>query len=206
MIDAGCNRDTKGKMKLITAFHTGRFRVIDGITATPAPPEEILKPWAENRSAVIEGAISVEEVINEIILDYFTGIDSEKRKLFESLILHSDWCSFSSKRKLITHIIEDRKLLETKQKEHCEKLMRAVMSYRNAFTHGHIWYDAPKYWLSYFEGSPQRRELSDEYLEKVETTLEDARQMLEKMALAFGAIGSPPAAPLARVESGAKVP
>ena len=49
--------------------------------------------------------------------------------------------------------------------------MRDVMSVRNAFTHGKFVSDEKAVWLSYFEGRPQKKELTDNYLTEIETLL-----------------------------------
>ncbi len=124
-----------------------------------------------NRLKVIEGALSVENQLGAVIEHYFFGSSHERRAVFESLILNSDWCSFAEKRKLITHIINEQKLPEGREKEEFDKLMRKVMSARNAFAHGKISSDDKRVWLSFFSGTPQKQELTDEYLTEIETLL-----------------------------------
>ena len=45
------------------------------------------------------------------------------------------------------------------------------MSVRNAFTHGKLVSDEKTVWLSHFEGRPQKKELTDDYLTEIETLL-----------------------------------
>ena len=45
------------------------------------------------------------------------------------------------------------------------------MSVRNAFAHGRLSHDEKRVWLSYFEGTPRKVELTDEYLTEIETLL-----------------------------------
>ena len=147
-----------------------------------------------NRLQIIEGALSIEHQLNAIILHYFFGSSHERRAAFESLILDSDWCSFSAKRKLITHIINEQNLLEGRDKAEFDKLMRDVMSVRNAFTHGKLVSDEKRVWVSYFEGRPQRQELTDEYLANVETLLRTAFDKTFELVVKIGATkpaGSP---------------
>ena len=104
-------------------------------------------------------------------MHYFFGRSHERRAAFESLVLNSDWCSFAAKRKLITHIINEQNLLQGPDKTDFDKLMRDVMSVRNAFTHGTFRSDENRVWLSFFEGRPREEELTDDYLTKVEDLL-----------------------------------
>jgi hypothetical protein len=109
------------------------------------------------------------------------------RGVFESLVLNSDWCSFAAKRKLITHIISEQKLLEGRDKNDFEKLMKDVMSVRNAFAHGKLSSDDKRVWLSFFQGTPRKVELADEYPTEVETLLRAAFDKTFALAVKTGA-------------------
>ena len=140
-----------------------------------------------NRLQVIEGALTVEHQLDAVILHYFFGASHEKRAVFASVVLNSDWCSFAAKRKLIAHIINEQKLLEGREKNEFEKLMRRVMSARNAFAHGRLSSDEKRAWLSYFEGTPQERELTDEYLTEIERLLREGFSKAFEVAVKIGA-------------------
>src|SRR2546427_5105161 len=80
-----------------------------------------------NRLKVIEGALSVENQLETVILHYFLAASHQRRAVFKSLILDSDWCSFAAKRKLIAHIIGEQNLLEGRDKNEFDKLTKDVM-------------------------------------------------------------------------------
>jgi len=103
------------------------------------------------------------------------------------LVLGSDWCSFAAKRKLITHIINEQKLLEGLDKQEFDNLIRKVMSVRNAFAHGKISSDDKQVWLSFFEGTPRKVELTDEYLTEVETLIRAGLDKTFELAVKIGA-------------------
>ena len=86
-------------------------------------------------------------------------------------MLSSDWCTFSAKRKLVTHIINATNLLEGPEKNEYDDLLRKVISYRNAFAHGDMSTDGRKVRLSFFESSPRRHFLDDSYFELAEKVL-----------------------------------
>ena len=140
-----------------------------------------------NRLQVIEGALTVENQLNTVILHYFFGPSHERRAAFESLVLNSDWCSFAAKRKLINQIINERKLLEGRDKNDLDVLIRRVMSVRNAFAHGRLSSDETRAWLSYFEASPREDELTDDYLTKIENLLLEAFDKTFDLAQKVGA-------------------
>ena len=114
-----------------------------------------------------------------------------------SLVLNSDWCSFAAKRKLIMHIVNEQKLIEGREKDEFDKLMKKVMSARNAFAHGRFSSDQEHVWLSYFEGTPRKQELTDEYHTEIETLLREAVSKAYALAVKIGA-KRPPAVQHAR--------
>ena len=140
-----------------------------------------------NRLSVIEGALSVENQLEAVILHYFFGSSHERRAIFEALVLKSDWCSFAPKRKLILHIISEQSLLQGRDKNDFDKLMRDVMSVRNAFAHGRLSSDDKRVWLSFFEGAPRKEELTDDYLARVETLLRTGFDKAFEIAVKIGA-------------------
>jgi len=61
------------------------------------------------------------------------------------------------------------------------------MSVRNAFAHGKFSSDDKRVWLSFFEGTPRKVELTDEYLTDIETLLRAAFDKAFALAVAIGA-------------------
>src|SRR6266480_3125159 len=173
-------------MKQIQVLVTGTAQVsTSGINLTEAM--NLAQEARRNRLRVIEGALSVENQLDAVILHYFFGSSHERRAVFESLVLASDWCSFAAKRKLITHIINEQKLLEGRDKQDFDDLIRKVMSVRNAFAHGKISSDDKRAWLSFFEGTPRKVELTDEYLSEIEGLLRITFDKTFALAVAIGA-------------------
>jgi len=173
-------------MKQIQVIVTGTAHVsTTGINLTEAM--KLSREARRNSLKIIEGALSVENQLEAVILHYFFGASHERRAVFESLVLNSDWCSFAAKRKLIAHIISEQNLLEGSNKNEFEKLMKDVMSVRNAFAHGRLSSDDKRVWLSFFEGTPRKEELTDDYLTKVETLLRKAFDKAFELAVKIGA-------------------
>ena len=167
--------------------------VIIGTTPTNVTAAVALVHEARaNRHKILEGALTIENEIVQILSHYYFGKTHERKATFEALILNADFCSFSAKRALLRHVIEDLKLLDGEAKQSFEQLLHKVMSYRNAFTHGALSTDGTAVWLAYFHGSPQRKEITDEYLAKIEVTLSDAWHACSNLARAIGAV-TPPA-------------
>ena|SRR6266571_4458520 len=150
-----------------------------------------LREARQNRLVVIESALAVEDAVDTVIEWYFFPESPEKRRLFKSLVVDSDWCTFSAKRKLIKHIIDEQTLLEGKRKNEFDSLLRKVMFCRNAFAHGDFHTDSQKVWLRYFEGRPCEKELTDDYLTEVESIFSRAADELFGLKASIGAIQLP---------------
>jgi len=157
-----------------------RAIILDGFGIKPAHFDEttatnLLNPFDTNKLTILNAAFDIEGMLEKIISHYFFDRANlslrENATKFQNLILSSDWCSFSSKRKLISHIINEKSLLKGKEKNDYEELLRKIMSYRNAFAHGEFATNGEIVRLKYFEGSPRIITIDDTYLSKVETDI-----------------------------------
>lgn len=172
-------------MKQIQVLVGGQVHVsTTGTNLTEAM--SLLKEARRNKAKVLDGALTIENHLAAILGYYFFGPSHERKATFEALVLSSDWCSFAAKRKLIAHIIEEQRLLSGKKKTDCEKLLRRVMSFRNAFAHGTLSSDDKAVWLSYFESAPRKQELTDAFLSEVETILSQAYDVVFDLELKIG--------------------
>jgi hypothetical protein len=78
-------------VKQIRVPVTGTAHVsTSGINLTEAM--NLAKEARRNRLKVIEGALSVENQLDTVIAYYFFDLSHERRPVFESLVLRSDWC------------------------------------------------------------------------------------------------------------------
>lgn len=143
-----------------------------------------------NRLAVIEGALAVENLLSKIICHIFLGPNYDRKEMFDNMILRSDWCSFSAKRKLLEYIINKEGLINRPDRDRVFRELRDVMSLRNAFAHGRLFSDGKTVLISYFEGTPKKQELTDAYLTEVETKLQAAFDSCTALAENIGAIKS----------------
>jgi hypothetical protein len=127
-----------------------------------------------------------------IITYYFFGREIPENKIkseqFKILVLTSDWCSFSSKRKLVSQIINEKQLLKGVEKNNYDNLLRKTMSYRNAFTHGIMSTNGEIVKLKFYEGGPKIKTINDEYLNEIEKDLNLAFHMTFDIGIKIGAI------------------
>lgn len=159
-----------------------RSIILDGFGIKPAHWDEtvttdLINPFDANKLIILNASFNIESLLEKIISHYFFDrtIQSQKENeiKFQNLILSSDWCSFSSKRKLISHIINEQSLLKGKEKNDYEELLGKIMRYRNAFAHGEFATNGEIVRLKYFEGSLKIITIDDTYLSKVETDIKN---------------------------------
>jgi hypothetical protein len=142
-----------------------------------------------NKNIIFYSVGSIERMLDRIISHYFYGPFSEQNKdfidKFNSLILSSDWCSFSSKRKLVLKIVNELNLLEGKYKDGYEKLLRNVMSIRNALTHGELSTDGRIVMLKYYEGESKEIIMDEAYFQIAETKVNSCLNLTLEIARAL---------------------
>jgi hypothetical protein len=145
-----------------------------------------LREAEENRAKIIAGASSVEKTLTEIISHFFSPNDEDARKNLKELIIDSDWCSFGNKRKVVEKIISKKSLLDEKKLSEYRKLLADTMEYRNAFAHGQFIVSQQGISLAYYKDGARSPVLSDDYLKKIEVTLNETNKISMHLALALG--------------------
>jgi hypothetical protein len=177
-------------MKHILANRNITLVTEDGTTINPNEARRLGDEARRNRLAILEGALAVENLLAKVIGHFFFNNDHEKIATLDEMILNSDWCSFAAKRKLLNHVINKENLLQGSEKEKVDKGLREVMSLRNAFAHGRLSTNGNTVWLSYFEGTSKKRELTDQYLTEIESKLQSAWESCLALAQKTGAVKS----------------
>lgn len=157
-------------MKLIHAPVSPGMQ-FDQAGETPAEAPAAIQQAHENRARIIESSLALEKRLSTLLAHYFFPDAGDRREIFTSLVLNSDWCAFASKRKLLKHLVNQHDWLTGQDKNDFDCLLRDVMSYRNAFTHGTLSIADGRVLLSFFEGGPQEKELSDKFLGEIERKL-----------------------------------
>jgi hypothetical protein len=174
-------------MKQIRASHNTRLEISDKASIDTIEVRNLAGEARRNKSEVLEGALTVENFLSKIISHFFFSQNDDKKATFDEMVINSDWCSFAAKRKLLNYIINKENLLQGSEKEKFEKSLQKVMSLRNAFAHGKLSSDGKAIWLSYFEGKPHKKKLTDQYLSEVESELNSAWNCCVALAQKTGA-------------------
>lgn len=175
-------------MKRIRVNHITRLDVSPGHDICTDDVRELSSEARRNKLEILEGALTVEAYLAKMISHFFFRPDGDKKLIFDEIVINSDWCSFSAKRKLFSYIINRENLLQGADKERFDKCLRKVMSFRNAFAHGKLSSNGKVVWLSYFEGGNHKQELTDQYLAAVESELKSACNQCFELAQKMGAV------------------
>lgn len=153
--------------------------------------QDLLETARENKLEINDAVLTIEDNLSAIIGHYFFPTPTEKKLEFLSLVVGSDWCSFSAKRKLVNHIITETKILENfigiKQGE-LDNLLAKAMDHRNAFTHGKFSTDGKTVWLDYYKAKPIKKELTDKYLADAKHAIATAQFQTHVLAARLGAL------------------
>lgn len=137
----------------------------------------------KNGSEIIYTAIDVEDMMCDL-LEYhiFKDLKSDGRTFFKYEILQSSKLSFNDKKSLIRTIIEKEDLLQGKNKNNFDKILKNVQGNRNAFAHGKLEHDAQKgVVLSYYSNGHQSKILDDAYWDMIEELFKEARELLDNL-------------------------
>jgi len=177
-------------MKEIKVMMSGTVIVGDKPTALQ-DAMDIIHQVRKNKAKVMEAVLSIERDLSAVIKYHFFADNFEKGSEFKSTILDSDWCNFAAKRKLISHINEQKGYFKGNDKQRLEQLLKKAMSYRNAFAHGDIQSDAKTAYLNYFEGKQIKKELNDQYWTELEKDLLDCFNLVKELQYRSGTFKRP---------------
>lgn len=135
----------------------------------------------DNANLVIASVLSFEQMMKDILMLTLFREVQERKEVVLSLVLDSDWCTYSSLKKLLLEMVKHDELLDGSTCDKLDKLLSKAMRYRNAFTHGQLASDGTTVTLSYFQGSPKSVVVDDSYLSKIETDLIELCDALIKL-------------------------
>jgi hypothetical protein len=156
--------------------------------ATQYPADSHLDEAFELRQRtgrIISAALAIEELIIQILSQTILKEVRNHKELVVGSILKSDWCSFAAKRKLLSLVIGQFRLLSGKPKAELEKLLSQVTKYRNAFAHGSLVHNINIHELHYFEGASCKVRLDDEYFAELERVFQATWTCLQDLQAAL---------------------
>ncbi len=142
----------------------------------------------ENGNKIILAAVAIEQQLETVILMKIAPTDEPSLSFFTDYILSSESVGLSFKRKLVLNIINQHSLLSGAEKEHFEKILRNVITWRNAFAHGEVAQKGLDTYITYSQDGPREILLSDDYWTSVESTFQDAYAMITLISMRLDAV------------------
>lgn len=135
-----------------------------------------------NGGQILYAAISVEQRLEELLLDYFMPEnrgDHSKRYLLKNEVLTSSYISFHAKKEIVFKIIASAKMLKGKEQDTLQNSLKKIAEWRNAFAHGKIQHDVPRgCYIEYYSGRRKEIDLDDAYWMQVERTFVSCDKIL----------------------------
>ena len=129
--------------------------------------------------AIVQSGLDIEYYVKEILGRLLFNKTNEKEFL-TGLLLDNSACTFGVKRKLLQSSLKHFDLLTPKEINDLEGCLSKIMKYRNAFAHGNIPTTKP-FSITYFEGTKQTKELTEEYWDTLVGHLDTAFESLGKL-------------------------
>ena len=144
---------------------------------------ERLKIFRKRARGIVQSCHDVEEYLKEIIARLLFNEIKGNKDFIEGILLDSDFCTFSSKRKILKSCLSHYDLLKGKDKSELDKCLSKVMKCRNSFAHGVIKQNGNIFNLHYFEGEIQIKLLNEKYWDEIIDILEKAFKLLDNLEL-----------------------
>lgn len=137
-----------------------------------------------NGGKVLYATTSIEQQLEGLMLKYFMGPfvkHDTRRVVFEREILQSSALSFSSKKELISKVVNNEDLLKGKKKNRLQGTLKKIMEWRNAFAHGKVQHDNRKgCFVKYYAGGSKELNLNDELWSEIENVFKDCSELINE--------------------------
>jgi len=136
-----------------------------------------------NGSTIIYATLAVEKTMNQILDAYFMGGGTEvskRRAIFQEQFLESSFLSFSSRKQIISNIVNEEELLKGKTKNKFQSLLKKIMDARNAFAHGDIKHYVKRgFFIEFHSGGKKSINLDGEYWSAIEECFTGCDEILK---------------------------
>ena len=143
---------------------------------------EITEIARKNGGKILYATTSIEQQLESILLRYFMGPfkgHEERRVMFEREILQSSALSYSSKKSLVSKILNGNKILDGKKRNKLQGYLKKIMEWRNAFAHGKIQHDNKAgCFIKYYSGRPIDLSLTDDFWDEVVNSYKECHEIL----------------------------
>jgi hypothetical protein len=144
------------------------------------------------RAEAIEAALSVEGVLDLVLLDLLIGRESSRREVLRELVLAAEFCSSHQKWKMLKQFMTSQpgyfaELTEPLLKKLREEL-HSLINDRNKFAHGDLFVDArdDSVLLRYYEAGTKYAKITEAFLNDLIGRAFRSRETLFKLHARFG--------------------
>ena len=144
------------------------------------------------RAEVIEAALSVEGLVNEVLLDLLVGRGGQ-RALVKETVLLAEFCTSFQKWKMLRRLMSDVPayfdLLSAEAASNFRKDLKDVIGQRNKFAHGDLIVDVGNNYgvlLRYFEDGTKYLPVTGDVVEDVLSKALECRKTLWDLHSRFG--------------------
>ena len=139
----------------------------------------------DNGAQIVYGLLSIEHKINNILAEYLFGATlgspKPKKDFFVNEILQSNRFDYSFKKELLSTIVNECNLLAGQDKDILQSRLKSIMTWRNAFAHGHLSADSSQVcYLKYYSGGNNTIVLDESFWSGVETCFKELNELLKK--------------------------
>ncbi len=137
-----------------------------------------------NGGKVLYATTSIEQQLEGLLLGYFMGPfveHEERRAMFEREILQSSALSYSTKKELVSKVVNELGLLPGKKKNRLQSSLKKIMEWRNAFAHGKVQHDNMQgCFVNYYSGGSKQLKLTDDFWSDLELIFKDCFELLKE--------------------------
>lgn len=144
------------------------------------------------RAEAIEAALSVEGVLDQVLLDLLVGREASKRELVRELILAAEFCGSLQKWRMLRQLMSTVPEYFTGLSEGDAKKLReelhSLINDRNKFAHGDLFVDGRdrSVLLRYYEGGTKYMTVTEQFLNDLLERAFRTRETLFSLHSSFG--------------------
>ncbi len=142
----------------------------------------------DNGVQIVYGLLSIEHRMENILSEYLfgptLGTSKPKKDFFVNEILQSSKVDYFFKKELLNKIIDEHNLLIGRDRDILQNNLKKIMTWRNAFAHGHLRADNFQgCFLDYYSGGQKTEVLNDDFWIGVEDSFKQIVELLKKLKL-----------------------
>ncbi len=144
------------------------------------------------RAEAIEAALSVQGVLDLVLLDLLVGKDAARRATLREMVLAAEFCTSFQKWKMLKQFMSSEpnyfSQLSAEEAKKLREELHALLNDRNKFAHGDLMVDASDYSVAirYYESGTKYMKVTNEFLNQLIGRALRSREVLFNLHQSFG--------------------